>query len=133
MRFALLIMALIATAILFAESQNYVPDPSWKAPPSAAQARNPLTGVPDALHHGHDLFNTKCAVCHGKEGEGENDAPNLHLAVVQRQSDGTLFWKITEGNPHKGMPAFKEMSDTDRWSLVSYLRMFKTGKKSMSH
>lgn len=133
MRTALLIAALIFSDLLFAQNNSYVPDPAWKAPASAAVARNPLTGVPDALHHGHDLFNKQCAVCHGQEGQGKDDAPNLHLPAVQRQTDGTLFWKISEGHSEKGMPAFKTLSDTDRWCLVSYLRMFKPCKKAMNH
>ncbi len=128
MRSALPLTLFMLAAALFAQNANYTPDPAWKAPATAAQARNPLAGVPDALHHGHDLFKAQCAVCHGAEGQGTSDAPSFHLAAVQRQTDGALFWKITNGNPEKGMPTFTSLSDTDRWSLVSYLRMFKAKK-----
>jgi mono/diheme cytochrome c family protein len=128
MRTALLLSALMFALFLFAQNMNYVPDPTWKAPAAAAKARNPFTGVPDALHRGHDLFEIRCSMCHGSDGQGLANAANFHMPAVQRQTDGTLFWKITNGNLAKGMPSFRELSDTDRWSLVCYLRMFKTKK-----
>jgi mono/diheme cytochrome c family protein len=136
MRTALLITAIIFAISAFTQNMNYVPDPAWKAPSKAAEKRNPLTGVPDALHHGHDLFEAQCSMCHGSDGRGLANAANFHMPAVQRQTDGTLFWKMTNGNPEKGMPSFRSLSDTDRWSLVCYLRMFKagkTGKKAMTH
>lgn len=122
------IVFLALTTLTSAQNNSYVPDPAWKAPAKAAGTRNPLNGVPDALHKGHDIFEAQCSMCHGSDGQGLNTAANFHDATVQRESDGALFWKITNGHPEKGMPSFKALSDTDRWSLVSYLRTFKATK-----
>ncbi len=50
---------------------------------------------------------------------------DLHLPVVQQQSDGTLFWKITNGNVGPGMPAFSKLPEAQRWQIVLYLRTLK--------
>jgi len=49
-------------------------------------------------------------------------AADLQLPVVQSQSDGALFWKITNGNPDRGMPSFSRLPELQRWQLVLYLR-----------
>jgi mono/diheme cytochrome c family protein len=50
----------------------------------------------------------------------------LLIPAVQLQSDGTLFWKITNGNTGKGMPAFSKLPEPERWQIVMYLRELKT-------
>jgi hypothetical protein len=49
-------------------------------------------------------------------------AADLHLPVVQQQTDGVLFWKITNGNPDRGMPSFSRLPDLQRWQLILHLR-----------
>jgi hypothetical protein len=49
-------------------------------------------------------------------------AADLQLDVVQGQSDGSLFWKITNGNPDRGMPSFSRLPELQRWQIVLYLR-----------
>jgi mono/diheme cytochrome c family protein len=45
--------------------------------------------------------------------------------VVQKQSDGSLFYKIHEGRDE--MPTFKKKipEESDVWSLVNYIRTLK--------
>jgi len=52
-------------------------------------------------------------------------AADLQLTKVQEQSDGALFWKITNGNPDRGMPSFSRLPELQRWQLVLYLRRLK--------
>ena len=129
MRIALLITILLFAVLLLAQNNSYVPDPHWKAPAKAAEARNPLKGASEAVQHGRELFASQCSMCHGSDGQGLANAADFHLRSVRAQSDGSLFWKITNGNQQKGMPAFSGLDDHDRWSLVSYLRTFKPKKK----
>jgi hypothetical protein len=49
----------------------------------------------------------------------------LQFPVVQQQTDGALFWKITNGNTDRGMPPFNRLPDLHRWQLVLYLRTLK--------
>jgi mono/diheme cytochrome c family protein len=104
----------------------------WKAPGSAAKIKNPLADNKKAAQKGAALFSQNCIECHGDEGKG--DGPNADLldvkpadltsSKVQNESDGALFWKISNG---KGpMAAYKNtLSKEQRWQLVSYIRKLK--------
>jgi mono/diheme cytochrome c family protein len=116
-------------ALVAAHGQNtaYQQDPGWRAPAEAAARLNPLASHPEAAGGGEKLFKRNCVECHGENGTGieKKHAANLQLPMVQQQSDGTLFWKITNGNPDRGMPSFSRLPELQRWQLVLYLRKLK--------
>ncbi len=109
-------------ALVAAQNAAYQPDPSWQAPPAAAAKPNPLAGSPELAAGGRKLFQRNCASCHGLEGQGLKKAADLRLPVVQQQSDGALFWKITNGNTRRGMPGFSGLPEEQRWQIVLFLR-----------
>jgi len=107
-----------------AQNYDYKPDPNWRAPESAVWKPNPLAGRPETAPGGRKLFVRNCVECHGQEGTGiaKKHAADLQLPAVQQQSDGTLFWKITNGNPDRGMPSFSKLPELQRWQIVLFLR-----------
>lgn len=125
---------LLVCAILFAAAQDktYQPDPAWQPPPAAAARPNPLAGSQQYVAGGRKLFQRDCASCHGPQGQGLlKNAANLQLPVVQEQSDGALFWKISNGNPRRGMPSFSRLPEMQRWQIVLFLRtLAPTGEKA---
>jgi mono/diheme cytochrome c family protein len=129
-----LLVAVFTMAILgVANSQNegYQQDPGWHAPGEAAARPNPLAKRPDAASGGAKLFKRNCVECHGENGTGlaNKHSADLRLDVVQKQSDGTLFWKITNGNTDRGMPSFSRLPELQRWQLVLYLRNLNSASK----
>ncbi|MGC2195743.1 MAG: cytochrome c [Terriglobales bacterium] len=126
MRAAFFTAAALAALLAFVCGQNtaYQQDPGWRAPAEAAARRNPLAHRPEAAAGGEKLFKRNCAECHGEDGAGlaKKHAADLQLPVVQEQSDGTLFWKVTNGNTDRGMPSFSRLPELQRWQLVLYLR-----------
>jgi len=112
---------------VFGQSPSYQLDPQWRAPASANSRSNPLADKPDTAAGGKKLFFRHCAECHGNDGTGltSKHSADLHLAIVQEQSDGTLFWKITNGNAGKGMPSFSKLPELQRWQLVLFIRTLK--------
>lgn len=106
----------------------------WEAPADAAGQANPLKNKPDAAKLGRELYLQRCADCHGREGkgngylsaqlkrDGKSIMPtNLASQMVQANTDGELFWKITKGR--SPMPASGvRFSDEERWAIVSFLR-----------
>jgi mono/diheme cytochrome c family protein len=116
-------------ALSAAQNTGYQQDPGWRAPSEAAARPNPLAKHPEAAAGGEKLFNRNCVECHGDNGAGleKKHAADLQLSMVQQQSDGTLFWKITNGNPDRGMPSFSRLPELQRWQLVLYLRKLKSG------
>ena len=132
MRFVKLAMAsvMLAAPMLSAQNTGYEQDANWRPPAEAVAKKNPLAAKPEAAAGGEKLFKRNCAECHGEDGTGlaKKHAANLQLAKVQEQSDGALFWKITNGNPDRGMPPFSRLPELQRWQLVLYLRKLGAGK-----
>ena len=101
----------------------------WVAPARAAKKKNPVTADAISLEKGKVVYTKECASCHGDTGKGDGSAvkdlekkPNdLTLAKTLDQTDGALFWKITEGN--KPMASYdKTLSEEDRWHVLNYTR-----------
>ena len=118
------LLMLLLTVPLVSENPDYKPDPNWQVPPEAAQKSNPLAKRPQLAGGGRKLFLRSCAECHGEDGRGleKKHSANFHLPAVQAQSDGSLFWKISNGNQGRGMPSFTQIPEQQRWQIVLYLR-----------
>ena len=130
----------IAIAILTISGlwpRDVLAEDDWTAPPHKAGLPNPLaTNSPGVVTMGKTLYKDHCHDCHGSNGRGNGPAavdlsrrpPDFSDKKVRQQSDGELFWKITEGN--RPMPSFsKKLSDEQRWQLVCFLRTLH-GQKS---
>jgi len=108
---------------------------TWKAPDTAKTIKSPLTVSSDDIKEGKKIFTQMCVICHGAKGKGNgvaaaalNPKPaNYTSKTVQDQTDGELFWKITNGNaPTAAMAAYKDiLTETQRWQMVAYIRTFK--------
>ena len=109
----------------------------WPAPADAAGLNNPGKNRPEMVKLGKELYEQRCLDCHGREGKGNgfmsaqlkrDGQPivptNLASQMVQANTDGELFWKITNGK--SPMPASRvRFSDEERWAIVAYLRTLK--------
>ncbi len=102
---------------------------NWIAPSSANKLTNPLNDIAKASREGKSIFNAQCFTCHGTDGKGDGPVAvslhpkpaNLTSNRVQQQSDGAIYWEITNGN--SPMPSFKNaLSANQRWELVDYIR-----------
>lgn len=127
-KFTPLLTSMALPLLILAENPSYVPDTNWKAPAAAAARANPLSGKPHAEAGGRKLFLRECVECHGQDARGleKKHSADLLLPVVQAQSDGALFWKITNGNPDRGMPSFSKLPELQRWQVVLYLRTLRS-------
>jgi mono/diheme cytochrome c family protein len=122
-----ILLLFAAAALLLAQNVNCQQDTKWRAPAEAAGKNNPLAYRPELAAGGKKLFTRNCVECHGHSGEGLKKAADLQLQTVQEQSDGVLFWKITNGNPDHGMPSFSGIPELQRWQIVLHLRTLKPG------
>ena len=105
-----------------AQNTEYQPDPRWSPPAEGVARPNPLAQKPQAAAGGRKIFLRDCAECHGEDGRGLKSAADLRLPVVQNKTDGALFWKITTGNPTRGMPAWSRLPEAQRWQIILFLR-----------
>ncbi|NOZ48092.1 MAG: cytochrome c [Chlorobi bacterium] len=101
----------------------------WIAPEEADALVNPYKNNTEATKEGKKQFNQLCAICHGNKGKGDgiagaalNPKPaNFTTVKFQSQTDGAIFWKMTNGR--SPMASYKEiLTDDQRWQLVNYLR-----------
>lgn len=104
----------------------------WQAPPEAKTLASTVKNDPDAAKKGQYYYNQRCVDCHGRHGFGNGfmsgtfkpKPTNLASRVVQANTDGELFWKITNGR--SPMPANRvRFTDEQRWYIVAFLRTFK--------
>jgi mono/diheme cytochrome c family protein len=121
---SLLLPGLAPRSQVQAQNPSYEPDYKWHAPAKAAIRKNPLASSPELSAGGKKIFLRDCAECHQPDGSGliEKHSADLRSPVVQVLSDGALFWKITNGNPRRGMPSFSRLPENQRWQLVLFLR-----------
>jgi mono/diheme cytochrome c family protein len=97
----------------------------WKAPADAKAVKNPVKGVGNAKKN----IETNCVTCHGPNGKGDGAAAaalpppkpaDWTSPKVAAESDGELFWKISNGRG--AMPPWKHLPDKDRWEIVNHIR-----------
>ncbi len=130
MRKTIFLSAITGVAVLcFA----FVPDKKpWNAPAAAASKANPQKGA-ESISNGKALYAKHCQSCHGKTGMGDGtkaselktEPGDFSKAAFQSQSDGSVFYKISEGRDD--MPSFKKkMPDAnDIWDVVNFVRTLK--------
>lgn len=94
--------------------------------------------VPETLAQGKDVYQRKCAVCHGVEGKGDGPAAYLIFpkprdftsgrfkirSTMTLPTDQDLFRTITNGIPGTSMPSWASLKEEERWSLVAYVKSF---------
>ncbi len=93
---------------------------------------NPILPNSELIAAGQAIYEVHCVPCHGETGKGDgplgltlNPKPadlTLH-AIPGVHTDAQLYEWITNGFPGSAMPAWKtQISDTDRWNLVNFIR-----------
>ena len=97
------------------------PGSEWEAPPAEGVRKNPVAASSASIEAGRALFESNCAYCHGSNARGSSIAPDLGSNDVKRQTDGDLFWKISQGK--SPMPSFANtLTEHQRWDLVNFIR-----------
>ena len=128
-RFITLLAATVATTVVLGLGGSAWAQGPWETP-AAEKAKKSPGGT---AANGKKLAETNCVSCHGAGGKGDGAAaPALNpkpadwtSPKVQTESDGSLFWKISNGRGP--MPPWKHLSDKDRWDLVAHVKSL--GKK----
>ena len=99
--------------------------------PEAAKVKSPVAATPESVTAGKQIFQKRCATCHGSNAEGGsgNDlipaAPDLTDDKWDHGStDGEIFDAIKNGVPpdFNMTPWSDQLKDPDIWNVVNYLR-----------
>lgn len=118
----------LALLVLAAFSMASASDP-WVAPRSASRRSNPIPNTAKSVQAGRAVFMPNCTPCHGEHGRGDGPASaalnpkpaNLNEPKVWEQTDGAIFWKISNGR--NAMPKWEgALSEEQRWNTINFLR-----------
>ena len=129
---------------LYRQMESPLPVPARSIPvegpisiPNMGAPENPVVADEASIARGAELFVINCQMCHGATGEGNgpiaalilNRPANLTSEVVQSKSDGSFFLTISHGIDGR-MPALNEnLTVSERWDVVNYLRTLKPAAK----
>jgi mono/diheme cytochrome c family protein len=137
---SIVLLALTATSVLvfgaLGQDAAAKQQEEWKAPIRASKRKNPIPADDKSVARGKELYAQNCLSCHGALGKGDGPAAKDLPKKVQdladpktvSESDGALFWKITEGKAP--MTSYEKLlPEEDRWHLVNFLRKLAPPKK----
>ena len=103
----------------------------WMAPEEARKVKNPIKATKASIQKGKEIYEKKCALCHGVKGDGKGPASaglnpkptNFRESHGEKMTDGEHFWKITTG---KGPMASyeKDLTIEERWHVINYINTF---------
>lgn len=127
------ILIFISSAFMGTKNNNFNQDDKWLAPQSTKKLKNPIPNDKYSIKRGKAIYKMRCVICHGEKGKGDglgskalNPKPADHTsASTQTQTDGELFWKISEGRG--AMVGWKLVmkDENERWDLVNFIRTLK--------
>jgi len=121
---------LIAVGYLQGQTSSKTPPAEYKIPPEATNQSNPVKPSPESLAAGKKIYGYDCAMCHGRNGDGKGEIPDLKNmpdfndpGAFKGHTDGDLLYIIQKGKAD--MPPEGERAKTeDLWNLVNYVRSF---------
>lgn len=106
---------------------------AWPVPAADKAKKNPVASSAESIKAGKELWSTFCKSCHGAKGLGDGtkaaqlktEPGDFSLASFQSQTDGEMFYRLSEGRDD--MPASKKKvpDEEDRWNLVNFMRTLK--------
>jgi mono/diheme cytochrome c family protein len=123
------VLVLVAGLLFF--TNGALAQTPWVAPAAEKAKKNPLPGDKTIIEQGEKVAKTNCVPCHGPKGKGDgvasaalNPKPaDWTSSRVQGESDGELFWKISNGRGP--MPPWKHLTEKERWAVIRYIRSLK--------
>ncbi len=129
--FALAVIFIMATAFNVIHFQKK----PWPVPDAAKNKKNTVASNAESINAGKALWGTHCKSCHGTKGLGDGpkaaqlntECGDFSKTDFQAQTDGSLFYKVSQGR--EDMPAYKTKipDQNDIWNLVNYMRTLKKG------
>jgi cytochrome c oxidase cbb3-type subunit 3 len=91
---------------------------------SPAKSEEPAPGLGSGSSKGKNIFEAKCATCHGLDGLGGEHAPDIiRRPAVKAMSDQGLLDLIHDGIQEEGMPSFPSLGQEGGQAVVAYIRL----------
>ena len=127
-----ILFTVMFVTVLMAFVPGKTNDP-WPVPDKYKNMPNPVKSDATSIATGKELYTQHCKSCHGTKGKGDGpkaaqldtESGDFTKPDFQKQTDGALFYKSSEGR--KDMPSFKKKiaDQNDIWSVINYIRTLK--------
>lgn len=121
------------TLAIFAFTSKTMDQKPWPVPDAFKNKANSVKSDATSITTGKNLYADHCKSCHGTKGKGDGskaaqldtECGDFTKATFQAQTDGSIFYKISEGR--KDMPSFKKKipEANELWALINYVRTLK--------
>ncbi len=122
-------MKRIITIVLFVSANIILLNgQDWVVPENRRTRLSPFEFSDESRKEGETSYNTNCMSCHGNPGRNNvinlvPPPPDMATAQAQKNSDGELYFKISEGRGQ--MPSFRNvLQSKEMWNIISYIRSF---------
>jgi mono/diheme cytochrome c family protein len=129
----------------FKQMENPLPPPERSIPVEGADfipngmtlPLNPIKSDEASLARGKELFTINCQMCHGETGQGTGPIAaflttykpaNLTSPLIKAFPDGQIFITITNGVPGRMPPLNENLTVSERWDVVNYVRTLQAPK-----
>ncbi|MBI4909789.1 MAG: PQQ-binding-like beta-propeller repeat protein [Acidobacteria bacterium] len=86
-------------------------------------------GLSLAQPPGRQSFQTRCAGCHGSDGNGGEHGPTILARIVRTPNDRELTAFLNTGVPLRGMPGFANVPADEMKEMVAFLRTLATPQR----
>jgi cytochrome c oxidase cbb3-type subunit 3 len=109
----------IALAFLLAASS------AADAPVQGKAIANPFAGNAAAIKEGEQIFDARCAECHGGDAMGMSGPDLTDAKWLYGASDAEVFTSVSQGRKG-GMPSWRgTLKDDEIWKVIAYIRSLK--------
>lgn len=130
------ILAFILSACSLSFANDVTPPPGNNLPPATKPPTEETSSkiiypiVAPSASNGEKIFEENCVLCHGNTGLGDgpraiqlpNSVPAIGTAEVSRiATPESWFLIIKNGNMESSMPAFRSLTDRQRWDVIAYI------------
>jgi cytochrome c len=103
--------------------------------PQSVLGQTPPTKTPALLVKGKQIYEEKCTICHGKQGNGQTAAAQVLKPPPRDFTQPWKNWAVSLGNPVKIFQVIKEgipntamvkadLPDEDVWAVVYAIMEF---------
>jgi len=132
----ILFLTLLLSACSISFANDVTPPPGSNLPPATKPPTEETTSkiiyplVAPSASNGEKIFKDNCVLCHGKAGLGDgvraiqlpNPVPAIGTAEVAKNATPEFWFLIIKnGNMESSMPAFRSLTDRQRWDVIAYI------------
>ena len=120
MKIKIVALNVVAVAVALLVMSATFATKGWTIPENYKTKKSTVKSDAKSIAAGKTIYMAKCKSCHNEDGK-----KNGNLGDLKSKADGEIYYMSIVGNGK--MPNFEKKitEESDRWSLVNYIRSIK--------